>query len=93
MFLGAENLTQFRGLVNVPDSFYELSPAEFKALMAGQKKKREALENAPFVTSAMREMEQEERLKKFKKTVIRVRFPDRVQVQLAFMTQCSGEYN
>ncbi|KAI8051162.1 hypothetical protein BDF22DRAFT_777329 [Syncephalis plumigaleata] len=73
--------------IDLPDSFFELTPLELKTLWNSQQAKRQAQENAPLLTSAMRKAEEEKRKQRYPKTMIRVRFPDRVQLQLQFLSR------
>ncbi|CAJ0627682.1 14960_t:CDS:2 [Entrophospora sp. SA101] len=73
--------------INLPDSFYELSPSELKNLLSMQNSKRLASDNAGFKTRAMRQKEDEERERKYPKTLIRVKFPDSYQMQVAFLSK------
>ncbi|KAL7748360.1 hypothetical protein RI367_006321 [Sorochytrium milnesiophthora] len=70
--------------IDLPESFFQLSSTELKAIVASQRNRRAADENAPLRTSAMRARDEEERRRKQPKTLIRVRFPDRFQLQLVF---------
>ena len=63
-------------LVDLPDSFYSLTPAEIKALISTQQSKYQQLENAPLMTKAMRKREELLKQQRYPKTMIRVRFPD-----------------
>ncbi|KAJ3081385.1 Tether containing UBX domain for GLUT4 [Quaeritorhiza haematococci] len=74
--------------IELPDSFFELTPTELKFLVEGQKARRAYQDNAPLKTRAMREREAEIRRQKYPKTMIRVRFPDRTTLQSTFL---SGE--
>ncbi|KAI8865809.1 hypothetical protein GQ42DRAFT_151457 [Ramicandelaber brevisporus] len=65
----------------VPDSFFELTPAEAKQLMAANARAAAAATDAPLKTQAMRDAELREKQNKHPTTVIRVRFPDRLQLQ------------
>ncbi|CAG8451614.1 6560_t:CDS:10 [Ambispora gerdemannii] len=73
--------------IDLPDSFYELTAAEIQHLLAMQKSKRLKDENAGFKTSAVREQEEKAKEKKYPKTMIRVRFPDRFQLQATFLSK------
>lgn len=55
--------------------------------MDGQKTKREEEENRGFKTAAMRADEEKARERRYPKTIIRIRFPDRVQIQGTFRSQ------
>ncbi|KAJ2960566.1 hypothetical protein NQZ79_g4118 [Umbelopsis isabellina] len=70
----------------VPESFYKLTSAEIKQLYQSQVGKRQALENAPLKTKQMRNAEEKERMKKYPKTTIRVRFPDGLVLQINFQS-------
>ncbi|KAI9364843.1 hypothetical protein DFJ73DRAFT_792434 [Zopfochytrium polystomum] len=72
--------------IDLPDSFFELTSAEIKALMQSSKARAEAAANAPLMTKALREREDELRRQKHPKTLIRVRFPDRTTLQAAFLS-------
>ena len=55
--------------------------------MNSQKAKREEEENRGFKTAATRAEEEKARERRYPKTIIRVRFPDRVQLQATFKSQ------
>ncbi|CAG8469797.1 13009_t:CDS:10 [Ambispora leptoticha] len=55
--------------IDLPDSFYELTPAELQHLLALQKSKRRAEENTGFKTKAIREQEEKAKEKKYPKFV------------------------
>ncbi|KAM3584746.1 hypothetical protein VKS41_003552 [Umbelopsis sp. WA50703] len=74
------------GAQPVPESFYKLTAAEIKQLYQSQVGKRQALENAPLKTKQMRNAEEKERMKKYPKTTIRVRFPDGLVLQINFLS-------
>ena len=74
--------------IELPDSFFRLSPAEMKALVGSQQARSRQLQDAPLMTRAMREREEELKRQKHPKTRIRVRFPNRYTVQANFW---SGE--
>ncbi|CAG8474650.1 325_t:CDS:2 [Paraglomus occultum] len=73
--------------IELPDSFYELTPTELKYLIAMQKAKNTALENAVLKTKAVREQEEVARERKYPKTLIRIRFPDRTQLEGSFLSK------
>ncbi|KAI9593370.1 hypothetical protein BDF19DRAFT_448502 [Syncephalis fuscata] len=62
--------------IDLPDSFFD-----------AQQAKRAALENSPLQTRTMREAEEEKRKQRYPKTMIRVRFPNRIQLQLQFLSR------
>ncbi|KAJ3406337.1 Tether containing UBX domain for GLUT4, partial [Chytridiales sp. JEL 0842] len=72
--------------IELPDSFFELSPAEMKLVLASHKSKTKSLDDAPLMTKKMREREEEARRQKYPKTMIRVKFPDRFTLQAAFLS-------
>jgi hypothetical protein len=53
--------------VELPDSFFELTSVELKALLDGQKARSKAAENAPLMTKTMREREAAVRRQKYPK--------------------------
>ena len=61
-----------------------------KQAMAMATARREALENQPLMTRAMREREIDKQRAKYPKTMVRVRFPDMYQIQGVFLTQEKG---
>lgn len=74
-------------LVDLPDDFYSLTSQDVMKLMDGQKAKREEEESRGFKTAAMRAEEEKARERRYPKTIIRIRFPDRVQIQATFSSQ------
>ncbi|KAJ1970251.1 hypothetical protein IWQ62_000078 [Dispira parvispora] len=78
------NLVPAAAQVDVPDSFYRLTPEDAKLLIQQQKQQRERVENAAFKTQAMRDKEVQSQQRKYPETSIRFRFPDRHQVQATF---------
>lgn len=74
-------------LVDLPDDFYTLTSQDVMRLMDGQKAKRQEEENRGFKTAAMRAEEEKARERRYPKTIIRIRFPDRVQIQATFSSQ------
>ncbi|KNE56288.1 hypothetical protein AMAG_02113 [Allomyces macrogynus ATCC 38327] len=72
--------------IQLPDSFFELSSAELKAMVKASDRRRQERENAPLKTKAMRDREVEARRRRHPKTLIRVRFPDLYQLQAVFLS-------
>ncbi|ORY04516.1 hypothetical protein K493DRAFT_311361 [Basidiobolus meristosporus CBS 931.73] len=70
--------------IELPDSFYELTSAELKAILDSQRVQRSKDENAPLKTRQMRENEELQKRRKYPRTLIRIRFPNRVQLQAHF---------
>jgi len=56
-------------IVELPDSFFELSQFEMRLLISQQTKKQKELENMPLKTKAMREQEDEQKRKKYPKVL------------------------
>ncbi|KAG0246938.1 Tether containing UBX domain for GLUT4 [Mortierella sp. GBA43] len=73
--------------IDLPDDFYTLTTQDMVRLMDSQKAKREEEENRGFKTAAMRAEEDKARERRYPKTIVRVRFPDRVQIQATFSSQ------
>ncbi|ORZ12922.1 hypothetical protein BCR41DRAFT_355918 [Lobosporangium transversale] len=73
--------------IDLPDDFYTLTPQDVMKLLNSQKAKREEEENRGFKTSAVRAEEEKARERRYPKTIIRIRFPDRVQLQATFRSQ------
>ena len=66
----------------IPDEFYNVSPAELKK---EQQRKEEAVEKLGMLrTKAMRERDELKELRKYRFTLLRVRFPDGVLLQGVF---------
>ncbi|KAF9954656.1 Tether containing UBX domain for GLUT4 [Mortierella alpina] len=79
--------TPLSNQIDLPDDFYTLSSQDVMRLMNSQKAKREEEENRGFKTAATRAEEEKARERRYPKTIIRVRFPDRVQLQATFKSQ------
>lgn len=71
-----------------PDDFYDLTVDDAKILLRDTKRQREELEDAPLMTSAQRQLEHDQiilyQLHKYRKTIIRVHFPDGLVLQGIF---------
>ncbi|GJJ72320.1 tether containing UBX domain for GLUT4 [Entomortierella parvispora] len=83
----ADNSTPLSNQIELPDDFYTLSAQDVMKLMNSQKKLREEEEKRGFKTAAVRAEEEKAKERRYPKTVIRVRFPDRVQIQATFKSQ------
>ncbi|KAF9942085.1 Tether containing UBX domain for GLUT4 [Mortierella alpina] len=79
--------TPLSNQIDLPDDFYTLSSQDVMKLMNSQKAKREEEEKRGFKTAAIRAEEEKARERRYPKTIIRVRFPDRVQLQATFKSQ------
>lgn len=75
-------------LNDVPDEFFELTIADAKCLWKQAQQLCAELEDAPLMTSAQKELEENKKklmlLNQHKKTVIRIKFPDRTVLQGIF---------
>ncbi|KAG0322902.1 Tether containing UBX domain for GLUT4 [Dissophora globulifera] len=83
----ADNATPLSNQIDLPDDFYTLTSQDVMKLMNGQKAKREEQEKQGFKTAAVRAEEEKARERRYPKTIIRIRFPDRVQLQATFRSQ------
>lgn len=78
VFHASNNVSKFE----IPDEFYSISPAELKK---EQQRREEAVEKLGMLrTKAMRERDELRELRKYRFTLIRVRFPDGVILQGIF---------
>ncbi|KAL0117570.1 hypothetical protein PUN28_010404 [Cardiocondyla obscurior] len=72
----------------LPDSFFDLDLHDAKALLRDAKRRREQLEDAPLLTEAQRQLDHDkhilDRLHKYRRTVIRIQFPDQFVLQGLF---------
>ncbi|KAL0270550.1 UNVERIFIED_CONTAM: hypothetical protein PYX00_007925 [Menopon gallinae] len=86
----AYNLNTVKPVIveDIPDDFYELTVSDAKLLLRDAKQLCADLENAPLMTSAQRELEKNKKilslLNQYKKTVLRIKFPDRTVLQGTF---------
>ncbi|CAO3610454.1 unnamed protein product [Mucor fragilis] len=71
----------------LPESAYKLDSNEIKRLYQSTVERRQNLENRPLKTQKMRDSEDQEKLKKYPKTTIRVRMPDHTIVQAVFQSK------
>lgn len=71
-----------------PDDFFDLTINDAKMLLQQAKQLCEDLEQAPLMTAAQRELEKDKKvlslLHQYKKTVLRIKFPDRTVLQGTF---------
>ncbi|KAJ3204713.1 Tether containing UBX domain for GLUT4 [Dinochytrium kinnereticum] len=72
--------------IELPDSFFELTAAEVKAMIAASKSRAKLFEDTPLMTQKMRDREEKLRRSKYPKTMIRVKFPDRLILQATFLS-------
>lgn len=73
---------------DLPDSFFELNVDDIKKILRELRKQRESMDNAPLLTSKLRELEESKtvlnKIGMYKNTVIRVQFADRFVLQGTF---------
>jgi len=73
--------------IDIPDDFYEITKADLRlnAAIQKQKKKEQELIDGKLRTKEMRERDRIKKLSKYKKCFIRIRFPDRTDLQGTFI--------
>lgn len=71
----------------LPESAYKLDSNEIKRLYQSTVERRQNLENQPLKTQKIRDGEEQEKLKKYPKTTIRIRMPDHTIVQAIFQSK------
>lgn len=82
----SESQTDISG-IHIPDSFYAFSESDLRGQLAEQAKKaKETGSNAILMTKKMREKLEAQKWAKFKRCIIRVRFPDRTCLQVRTWT-------
>jgi len=72
--------------INIPDDFYNITSADLKqnAEILKKRKKTEMEEKSVLKTKEMRERDREKKWSKYTKCYIRIRFPDRTELQGIF---------
>ncbi|KAG9069390.1 Tether containing UBX domain for GLUT4 [Linnemannia hyalina] len=83
----ADDATPLSNQIELPDDFYDLTSQDMMKLMNSQKARRQEEENRGFKTAAARAEEEKARERRYPKTIIRIRFPDRIQLQATFRSQ------
>ncbi|XP_017875870.1 tether containing UBX domain for GLUT4, partial [Ceratina calcarata] len=94
-FLGERNALVFNQATiqgvprdELPDEFYDVTVEDAKVLLRDIKRYREELEDAPFLTNSLRQLNEEKRklsqLGKYRYTIIRIQFPDQFVLQGLF---------
>ncbi|KAI0688102.1 hypothetical protein BC835DRAFT_1419442 [Cytidiella melzeri] len=68
----------------LPESYFTPTAADLKTAQESLAARTQALVNAPLRTQAMRDEEQKAKLAKYPTTTIRIKFPDRTQLEKAF---------
>lgn len=76
-----------RNQVELPEDFFNVTKEDLDREMRArtERKRQEEQDKSHLKTREMREMERVQRLKKWNKTMIRIRFPDRVELQANFL--------
>ncbi|GAB0099421.1 UBX domain [Sergentomyia squamirostris] len=72
---------------DLPDSFFDLTIDDVRLLLRDLKDQVKSLDDAPLMTAKLRDMENDQKILKllqYKKTVIRIQFPDRHVLQATF---------
>lgn len=79
---------QTSNMSDLPDSFFELTVNDVKKLLRELQKEKTGIDEAPLMTAKLRELDESKKvlniLGQYKKTVIRVQFPDRLVLQGTF---------
>ncbi|XP_062448112.1 tether containing UBX domain for GLUT4 isoform X3 [Rhea pennata] len=69
------------GPEDLPDEFFEVTVDDVRKRLAQLQSERKRLEEAPLMTKSLREAQLKEKLERYPKVVLRVRFPDRHVLQ------------
>ncbi|XP_040386311.1 tether containing UBX domain for GLUT4 isoform X2 [Cygnus olor] len=69
------------GLEDLPDDFFEVTVDDVRKRLAQLQSERKRLEEAPLLTSSLREAQMKEKIERYPKVVLRVHFPDRHVLQ------------
>ncbi|KAF8949141.1 Tether containing UBX domain for GLUT4 [Haplosporangium gracile] len=83
----ADDATPLSNRIELPDDFYDLTSQDMLKLMNSQKARRVEEESRGFKTAAARAEEEKAKERRYPKTIIRIRFPDRIQLQATFSSQ------
>lgn len=74
---------------DLPDDFFELTIDDAKKILRDVRRTHQGMENAPLLTSNLRNLEESKKqlrqLNKYKRSIIRVLFPDRNVLQGTFL--------
>jgi len=71
--------------IEIPDDFYQITKEDLRLNAAIQKQKKKEIVEGVLRTKEMRERDRIKKLSKYKKCFIRIRFPDRVELQGTFL--------
>uniref|UniRef100_A0A8D2PLW8 ASPSCR1 tether for SLC2A4, UBX domain containing n=1 Tax=Zosterops lateralis melanops TaxID=1220523 RepID=A0A8D2PLW8_ZOSLA len=69
------------GPEELPDEFFEVTVDDVRKRLAQLQNERKRLEEAPLMTKSLRESQMKEKLERYPKVVLRIRFPDRHVLQ------------
>ncbi|KAI0833759.1 hypothetical protein BC628DRAFT_1345173 [Trametes gibbosa] len=69
---------------DLPDNYFDVTAADLRAQQASLAARRDALQNAPLRTAAMRDAEDKKRRARWPQTTIRVKFSDRSVLERTF---------
>ncbi|XP_077643544.1 tether containing UBX domain for GLUT4 isoform X2 [Lonchura striata] len=69
------------GSEELPDEFFEVTVDDVRKRLAQLQNERKRLEEAPLMTKSLKESQLKEKLERYPKVVVRVRFPDRHVLQ------------
>lgn len=74
--------------LNTDDSFYDVSVNDLKVLLRHLKCQAQGMDDAPLLTAKLRELDESkktlQKITRYKDTIIRVQFPDRLVLQGTF---------
>lgn len=70
--------------LQLPEDFYEATGEDVRASYASLSTTNRSLQDAPLMTKKMRDAEQAKKRSRFRKALLRIRFPDRVELQGTF---------
>lgn len=74
---------------DLPEDFFELTLDDAKRILRDVRRARRDMENMPMLTSNLRNLEESKKqlrqLNKYKKSIIRIQFPDRNVLQGTFL--------
>lgn len=73
--------------IQLPDSFFDLTPAEMMQISRTYAQNVHRMQDTTMKTSKMRKEEEEQRMRKFRKVLIRLQLPDRRILQGVFTPQ------
>lgn len=73
--------------IQLPDSFFDLTSAELTQISRTYAQNSQRMQDATMKTSKMRKAEEEQRMRKFRKVLIRLQMPDRQILQGVFTPQ------